>query len=80
MCEALYSGVGNFRKSAVPQVGGHSRKLIRVPGGNIDEEMNLIIIILEAVDTFYNFHSNNYLLSGRYRNFGEHVFLGVIFS
>ena len=68
-CEALYLGDGNFRKSSVPQCGGHLLKLISVPGRNMRERINLFILILEAVNISYNLHSNNYLASERKRNF-----------
>jgi len=49
--KALYSRVGNFRKSTVPQVGGHLCKLIWFWIRNIAELINLFIVISEAVKT-----------------------------
>ena len=78
-CEALYSRVGNLRKSSVPRVGGHFCKLVWVSTRNINEQINMFIVISEAVKTSHNLHSNNYLLSGRSRTFCKNNFLSHFF-
>ena len=65
LCGALYSGVWNPRNSAVPQVGRYLSSFIWLSARDINEQVNLFVVRLEAVNSFCNLHSNNYLVYGR---------------